>query len=147
MVSETAQATIILRLISLLVVIVPIAALFVPVTLTKSVNIIVTVTLTETLIIVVSVIATPTLTVTIIVTVVGRVFCVKGFCLTTLLIILSFALGLAGVVPPLVLYLLSVNNKGSVFMGTKFLILVTPMRVITVISMIMLDSIIIGSCA
>jgi hypothetical protein len=96
-ISRTAKATIILLSKALLVpIIVPVTRFLVTVSLAVTVNVPVTVTVTliETLIILVSIIATPTFTVVIIVTV-GRVFCVVDLYFMTLLIILTFALGLA----------------------------------------------------
>jgi hypothetical protein len=94
MIFKSAQTTIVLRLKSLLVtVIVPVTAFLVTISLVTviPVHVTVTVTLVEALIIWVSIKATPSLTVTLVTTVHGRVFCIEGLSLMTLLIILSFA--------------------------------------------------------
>ena len=145
MVSRTAQATVISWLVTLLISIVPVVTLFVTVIRIKPINIIaaVTISLVETSIIRVSIIATPTLTVIVTVTVIGRVICIKGLGLMTLLITLTLTFWRAGVLPPFVLYLLSANYKGSVFIGAKFLILVTPMHTVTITTIRLLPSIMI----
>jgi hypothetical protein len=94
MIFKSAQTTVVLRLKSLLVtIIVPVTAFLVTISLVTviPVHVTVTVTLVETLIIWVSIKATPSLTVTLVTTVHGRVFCIEGLSLMTLLIILSFA--------------------------------------------------------
>jgi hypothetical protein len=94
MIFKSAQTTVVLRLKSLLVtIIVPVTAFLVTISLVTviPVHVTVTVTLIETLIIWVSIKATPSLTVTLVTTVHGRVFCIEGLSLMTLLIILSFA--------------------------------------------------------
>ena len=95
MIFKSAQTTIVLRLKSLLVtIIVPVTAFLVTISLVTviPVHVTVTVTLVETLIIWVSIKATPSLTVTLVTTVHGRVFCIEGLSLMTLLIILSLAM-------------------------------------------------------
>jgi len=94
MIFKSAQTTVVLRLKSLLVtIIVPVTAFLVTISLVTviPVHVTVTVTLVETLIVWVSIKATPSLTVTLVTTVHGRVFCIEGLSLMTLLIILSFA--------------------------------------------------------
>ena len=94
MIFKSAQTTVVLRLKSLLVtIIVPVTAFLVTISLVTviPVHVTVTVTLVETLIIWVSIKATPSLTVTLVTTVHGRVLCIEGLSLMTLLIILSFA--------------------------------------------------------
>jgi hypothetical protein len=94
MIFKSAQTTVVLRLKSLLVtIIVPVTAFLVTISLVTviPVHVTVTVTLVETLIIWVTIKATPSLTVTLVTTVHGRVFCIEGLSLMTLLIILSFA--------------------------------------------------------
>jgi hypothetical protein len=94
MIFKSAQTTVVLRLKSLLVtIIVPVTAFLVTISLVTviPVHVTVTVTLIEALIIWVSIKATPSLTVTLVTTVHGRVFCIEGLSLMTLLIILSFA--------------------------------------------------------
>ncbi len=93
MIFKSAQTTVVLRLKSLLVtVIVPVTTFLVTISLVTvvPVHVTVTVTLIEALIIWVSIKATPSLTVTLVTTVHGRIFCVEGLSLMTLLIILSF---------------------------------------------------------
>ena len=93
MIFKSAQTTVVLRLKSLLVtIIVPVTAFLVTISLVTviPVHVTVTVTLIEALIIWVSIKATPSLTVTLVTTVHGRVFCIEGLSLMTLLIILSF---------------------------------------------------------
>jgi hypothetical protein len=58
----------------------------------------------------------------------------------TLLITLTLTFWWAGVLPPFVLYLLSANYKGSVFIGAKFLILVTSMQTVTITTIRLLPS-------